>query len=434
MFFSPDGRYIAYGLDQSSSYPKRDIFLLKTDGSGDSIPLVTHPADDQLLGWLPDGKRLLFATNRTGVKTMAVIEVHEGQSQGAAQLVRRLEMGFSPRGLTRNGSYYYSIENDVIDVYTATLDMETGKVVVPPALIKTSMEGLASTPCWSSDGQYLAYLSKTRSDGMESLPWWGYDTITIRSVKTHEVREVKPSAQIKSIFVRTLEWSPDGRSFLIQGVRHQDFPQYCIDKMDAQTGEVSLITHAADEGERCILPKWSVDGKSIFYQRGVRNGAIGARILERNLETGKEREIAKDVSFGSSGPTFYSDFSLSPDGRRVAFIKEEILENETPSASLLKVKPLAGGEATELFRGQGGQGHITLHGWTPDGRYILFQDKGFWRIPATGGEPRKIELTMKRIAHLRVHPDGRQVAFDVEGQKLELWVMENFLPESTTSK
>jgi len=192
MFFSPDGHYIAYDLDLSREYPKRDIFLLKTDGSGDSIPLVTHPADDQLLGWLPDGKRLLFATNRTGVKTMALIDVHEGTSQGVPQVVRRLEVGFQPMGLTRNGTYYYSSKKDVRDVYTATLDLETGKVVVPPALIKASMEGFASAPCWSSDGQYLAYLSKKRSDSMKSLPSYEYDTVTILSVKGHEVREVTP--------------------------------------------------------------------------------------------------------------------------------------------------------------------------------------------------------------------------------------------------
>jgi Tol biopolymer transport system component len=164
--------------------------------------------------------------------------------------------------------------------------------------------------------------------------------------------------------------------------------------------------------------------------------------LERNLETGKEREIAKDVSLGSGSVNYFAEFALSPDGRRVAFIKEETLENDQThwtSASLLKVKSLAGGEAVELCRKQG---PITLQGWTPDGRYILFQDyerrrkkKDLWRIPATGGAPRKIELTMKEIHHLRVHPDGRQVVFDIKGKKKqELWVLESFLPESTTSK
>jgi len=210
--------------------------------------------------------------------------------------------------------------------------------------------------------------------------------------------------------------------------------------MDAQTGEVSFITgRGVDVNERFFLSKWSVDGKSIFYLRAIRtgNGFIGARILERNLETGKEREIVRDVNSGMVlRRGIFTDFSLSPDGRRMAFITKE---TDTPSSPrLLKVKPLAGGEATELFRVQG---LIILQGWTPDGRYILFRDydgegtKYLWRIPAAGGEPRKIELTMDGIEHLRVHPDGRQVAFDVGGgKKLELWVMENFLSESKASK
>jgi Tol biopolymer transport system component len=445
MFFSPDGRYIAYDLYQSSDYPHRDIFLFKTDGSGESIPLVTHAADDQLLGWAPDGKRLLFTTNRTGVKTMAFIEVHEGTSQGSPQMVRRLEMGFKPMGLAQNGTYCYSLSTNATDVYRATLDLETGKVVVPPALVNAPMEGPASTPCWSSDGQYLAYLSSSDSDSMESLSWWAFDTITVRSAKGHKVREVELPAQIRMISYRTLNWSPDGSSFLFYGVPHKPFKGIQpggIYRMDAQTGEVSLVMHG-DAKEVCTMPQWSLDGKSVFYGRTVvrrgKKGLNSGRILERNLETGKEREIAKDVNMVNK-PFVWSGYSVSPDDRKVAFVTIEVHENETQSvSSLLKVKPVAGGEATELFRMEG---LITIQGWTPDGRQILFQDsdlaqnkKDLWRIPATGGQPRKIELTMKEILHLRVHPDGRQVAFDVaEGKKLELWAMENFLPESTTNK
>ena len=35
---------------------------------------------------------------------------------------------------------------------------------------------------------------------------------------------------------------------------------------------------------------------------------------------------------------------------------------------------------------------------------------------------------------LRIHPDGRQIAFTSKSVQQELWVMENFLPEVKTEK
>ncbi len=62
MSFSPDGRFIVYNVPQKDSYAN-DIVLLRSDGSRE-IPLVQHPANDILLGWEPDGNRVLFASDR----------------------------------------------------------------------------------------------------------------------------------------------------------------------------------------------------------------------------------------------------------------------------------------------------------------------------------------------------------------------------------
>ena len=81
--------------------------------------------------------------------------------------------------------------------------------------------------------------------------------------------------------------------------------------------------------------------------------------------------------------------------------------------------------------------------WTPDGRYVIF-GKGYnsiqkpmvelWRISADGGEPQRLGIAMDQIAGLRVHPDGRRIAFTAGQTKSEVWVMENFLPAAQTRK
>ncbi len=60
--FSPDGQYIVYDFPESEGSSKHDIFLLSADGEKE-IKLVEHPADDYFLGFLPDGKHILFSSN-----------------------------------------------------------------------------------------------------------------------------------------------------------------------------------------------------------------------------------------------------------------------------------------------------------------------------------------------------------------------------------
>ena len=44
---------------------QRDVFIMAVDGSRE-IPAVVHMADDLVVGWSPDGRYLLFSSDRTG--------------------------------------------------------------------------------------------------------------------------------------------------------------------------------------------------------------------------------------------------------------------------------------------------------------------------------------------------------------------------------
>jgi hypothetical protein len=50
------------------------------------------------------------------------------------------------------------------------------------------------------------------------------------------------------------------------------------------------------------------------------------------------------------------------------------------------------------------------------------------RVAVAGGDPEPIGLEMEALNHLRVHPDGRRLAFVAGYSSAELWVMEDFLP------
>jgi len=65
MFFSPDGKYVGYDLPESDTSQERDVFVLAVDGTRE-IPAVIHRGQDIMMGWSPDGARLLFASDRSG--------------------------------------------------------------------------------------------------------------------------------------------------------------------------------------------------------------------------------------------------------------------------------------------------------------------------------------------------------------------------------
>jgi Tol biopolymer transport system component len=420
--FSPDGRYIAYDLAQQQDSGNRDIFLLAADGSRE-IRVVEHPADDQLLGWTPDGNHILFASDRSGSMSAWAIRVVDGKPQGSPELVKPNIGQVLPIGFTRSGSFYYGLVIGTIDIYTAEFDPATGKVLTQPKNAAQRFVGSNSSPAWSPDGQYLAYISHNRHWLASQRP----EVISIRSLKTGEVRDLPPKL---TFLWGPLRWSPDGRSILASGKDRK--VQHGLFRVDAQTGEVTPIVRWRAYSD-VSNPAWFPDGKRLLYNESHReSGTTIETILIRDLETGRETEL-----FRPAPGSRIDDVALSPDGQQVALT---LLEKETRS-SVLKVLPVAGGEASELVRAKDPE---TIVGdslsWSSDSRYIVFgrgrassnaQKTELFAISPHGGEPHALELAMDFVRSVSFHPDGHHVAFAASAgkDKIEVWVMENFLPK-----
>ena len=421
MRFSPDGRFIAYDYPQQQESDNRDIFLLAADGSRE-IPLVEHTAADVLLGWTPDGNNVLFASDRSGSMSMWAVRVSDGKLQGSPELVTSDIGQAIPIGFTRTGSYYYGLEIGTSDVYTAEFDPAAGRVLTQPQNATQRFVGSNSSPAWSPDGQFLAYVSTRRPGPFGQV-------ISIRSLKTGEERYHSPNL---ADMWGPIRWSPDGRSILLLGkdrkIRHGLF------LVDAQTGAVSPALWWADA--EISSPAWFPDGKRLLYRKGE-SGTIRETIVTRDLEPGRETEL-----FRPAPGVKIDHIALSPDGQQLALT---LLEKETRS-SVLKVLPVAGGDASELVRAKEPE---TIVGdslsWSSDSRYIIFgmrratgqeRKTQLLAISPSGGEPHALGLAMDIVREVSFHPDGHHIAFAASAgkNKNEVWVMENFLPALRAAK
>jgi Tol biopolymer transport system component len=242
---------------------------------------------------------------------------------------------------------------------------------------------------------------------------------------------------------RGLSWAPDGRSLLINGwieTGHRG-----VFRVNVDTGKLNPIVLANPEprspnwqlrfdpdyvkGDDFRFGELSPDGNTLFYSRVLVDPdapqgrkATQFRILARDLGTGQEREISGTPETG------VHFLALSPDGQYMVLVARKAL----------LILPSAGGEPRELLKLEGGFNAWAM-AWTPDSRYLLIL-KGerrqfeLWRIAVAGGEPEcvidELPTAPDSWRRLRIHPDGRQITFTSESAQQELWVMENFLPES----
>lgn len=63
--YSPDGNYLAFDLPLSETGEQRDLFVVTSDGRSQSAAGM-NAGQNRVIGWSPDGTRLLFISDRGG--------------------------------------------------------------------------------------------------------------------------------------------------------------------------------------------------------------------------------------------------------------------------------------------------------------------------------------------------------------------------------
>ena len=419
MYFSPDGQYLAYDLTPGDASEQRDIFLLATDGSRE-IPAVVHPGNDVVMGWAPDGRRLLFASDRTGAVGLWSLNIAGSKPQGAPELLKPDMGGGEGFGLTRSGALYFGVAAGTRDIVTASVDFNSGEVSPAFSQPVSSHLGKNTWPSWSPDGKLFAYFTNRDPRGLSVV-------LNVRSLDTEKTKSFSVDLN-HPYFPR---WLPSGRGICVRAADRKG--RMGIYRIDVATGEVSPVQN----GSGNMIPAgWSPDEKKLY---ALRQDPASQEwlVVERDLTSGTERELLRRKDHWAA--------MVSPDGRHLAYVARD----RAAKSSAIMILPVAGGEAKELLRLEASVRGVNVLEWTPDSRSIVFrqrlspvqgdpeyQEPELWVVSTAGGPPRKIGLKARGIDlwQLRIHPDGSQIAFVAGQPKYEIWAMENFLPALSASK
>jgi Tol biopolymer transport system component/imidazolonepropionase-like amidohydrolase len=403
--FSPDGSEIAFISDAGGG---DNIWIMSQDGS-DARQLTAE--DFRLLNnpyWSPDGAYIAARKHFTTERSLGTGEIwlyHRDGGSGIAVVEKpdekhQKELGepaFSPDGRyiyfsldrTPGGTFEYAQDSNGQVFEIRRHDLHTGTT---SSLVSGAGGAVRPTP--SPDGRYLAFVRRIRGDSALFLK--DLESGSETPIYTELDQDLQEIWAIHGVYPN-MDWTPDSKSIVFWAGGK-------IKRIAIDSGIVSEIEFRVKDTRKvypALRPKIEVAPAS-FETRMVRNAEVSpdgtavayetaGRIYIRALPEGKPRPLTSD----NKGHFEFAP-SWSRDGRNVAFVAW----NDQTLGHIHSVKA-RGGRSKRLTRQPG---HYNAPSWSPDGQTIVFEinaggrltspdwsmETGVFRIPAGGGESRKI--------------------------------------------
>jgi len=422
---SPDGKYLAYNFSKERNSISDNIRIYSFDrASHDDV--IMHPAYDELIGWTPDGGYILFVSDRTGDKGIWAQSIKNGIPVGDAKLIKTFSGRLDPMGFTNDGAFYLEEYQGGEDVYTAQVDMETGKTIKGPEKIEEKYSGFTTNSFWSNDGKYLGYFVRSDIDSVPRV----INKLRIFSMENGSNRDI--IFDFSASQYNTPKWSADGKSIFITGSKDRK-PHFF--KLDIVSGKHEILL------ENAYVESASSDGRFLYKierRRGVDASNSQNWIIRVDTKTGTEIELFRT----ELGQRLIST-SLSPDEKWIGFSLFGSDEQFINYYTKICVLPAIGGEVRELYQSEKGMG-VKLF-WDSLSKGLLFltssENKAIvagknqlWYISSLESKsPRKLDLEFFGLSELSFHPDGKTITFSAyEPPVTDIWVMENYLPKDKT--
>ena len=237
-----------------------EIYVINADGKNPRR-LTNNPARDYAPSWSPDGKGIVFCSDRDG-------HVPEGRVFHASEVYVMDADGGNPRNLTNHPSDDRS-------------------------------------PSWSPDGTRIVFQSYRDNDRNHNIEIYviNADGSNLQRLTNNLAADEDPA------------WSPDGKRIVFSSAReghvvHNLDITYEIYVMDADGGNQQRLTENRNNDED---PVWSPDGKRIAFAADRKGDFEKIDIYVMDADGGNQQKLTNNRVWDSSP-------SWSPDGERIAFV------------------------------------------------------------------------------------------------------------------
>lgn len=413
---SPDSRFIAYADGPQNG--NRDIFTVSLDG-GAGTCLVDHPADEREPRWSPDGRHLVFLSNRHGSWALWGVALRNCQTAGAPFMILEGLQDTELTSWTKSGLASRTIAN-INDIYAVDIDPVRMIALTEPKIMNIPLPpgGFGVRPLWSPNGRYLAaryYTKQPESSGQSFLFFTPSGKI---------VQEFNYTPTVK-LAGGTWHWLPDGSALGL--VFWDQDKQLYFSRLELASGEWKTREIAAGEFSSMRSLVWSADGKSFFYIR-IGAGAEAPALMVHDVETGRERCLLQPHAEGDPSGL---DLNISRDYRRLACKwGKKIILVDVDTGQLQQI-------ACDEKR------HLSYPVWAPDGKHLLVAG-----VPENGEEPNELYVFSLRSGEFQslgisrflprnasIHtsadwsPDGRMIVFHARTWISETNLMQNLFSE-----
>ncbi|OGD25836.1 MAG: hypothetical protein A2Y56_08040 [Candidatus Aminicenantes bacterium RBG_13_63_10] len=413
---SPDGRFIAFADGPADG--GRNIHILSMDGRSKTT-LVDNPADDMQPRWSPDGRHIVFLSDRSGSRGLWGVAVREGKPEGVPFQIQEGLLNTDLGSWTRTGLQTWS-HVIMSEICVVDIDPRSHAVLGKPRVMEFPRSSWNLAPRWSPDGRFLSAMAyrAPSSGGRSESP-----TLMIMPSEGGAARAYKieyPYARMGG----TGHWLPDGsQSYVV----YDKEKRLHFGRLDLDTGVWQHRQIPAAEGlERFMGLAWSADGKGFYYIPVTEEGAAPELVLH-DMESGQRRTIFR----GQPGESYNWNIKASRDYKRLAMSCAEfivIVDVDTGKAERLA------NEAKKQF---------AAPAWAPDGKFVVAKGQ-----PENEGDPAELYIIsladgalksldigrhLPRRARIMTaadwSPDGRHIAFDSRFWNAETNLVKNVIPE-----
>lgn len=350
---SPDGKTIVFDM-------MGDLYTIPADG-GKASQITRGLAFDQHPRYSPDGKKILFVSDKSGAENLWFIDT---EKKDTVQLTKEVNQNFPSADWTPDGKYIvYAKGRRVNKLYMIHKDGGAGtQLIDEPATLKTI------DPAISHDGKLIYYSFRTGS--------WNYNAqlpqYEIGVYDRSNARTTKLTSRYGSAFTPVL--SGDGK-WLVYGTRFEDKTGLVV--RDLKSGNERWLAYPVQRDDQesiavsGVLPAMSFtpDNKHLLASFGGKINKIdisNGSYTEIPFEVDGKLELGPDVLFKypikdttAIMASQIRDAVPSPDGKQLAFtVLNRLYLMDYPNGTS---KRLTANEFTEA-----------QPSWSPDGKQIVF--------------------------------------------------------------